>query len=211
MDTNKSQSTPILAEPSQGPWVFISGNSEDPNELELIVHPDSTSDQAGQSILHHLADWPVDEADKNVLQAYRDMLDALRALVKAEERDLYLGHEWKLAKGALARAEGRSLESYLGSSDDPNDNRFPNGFANWKETYFEIVAAITLDMESGRATDGVCAERAASQGRGGLWELAEELTKKFEVLHKGRIWDGEYYDALDSFLTEELGPVSKQQ
>ena len=43
-----------------------------------------------------------------------------------------------------------------------------------------------------------------AQGRGGLYELAKELTDKFENKYKGKEWDGEFFDTINEFLEEEL-------
>ncbi len=41
-------------------------------------------------------------------------------------------------------------------------------------------------------------------GHGGLYELAEFLTDKFELLNKGKTWDGNWFDEIESFLNAEL-------
>jgi hypothetical protein len=78
---------------------------------------------------------------------------------------------------------------------------FHNSFDNWHETHFEIVKAIVLTPEDAynKVTNTEC-----MKGTGGLYELAEELTNKFEELHKGREWDGEYFDTLEEFLEQEF-------
>lgn len=76
---------------------------------------------------------------------------------------------------------------------------FPNGFASWMETHYEIVAAFYCDPKSKRLE-----QLENHKGRGGLYELAEELTDKFEKLHEGWVWDGDYYDTLEEFLNIEL-------
>ena len=80
---------------------------------------------------------------------------------------------------------------------------FPNGFANWQETHFEIVQAITI-RHIGNHT-GVVSARHEAQGIGGLYELAEELTDKFELIYVGREWDGDFTDAVEDFVFDELG------
>lgn len=52
--------------------------------------------------------------------------------------------------------------------------------------------------------EGKVKRRYDAQGRGGVWELAEKLTDKFEKLNEDREWNGEYFDELEDFLTEEL-------
>jgi hypothetical protein len=86
---------------------------------------------------------------------------------------------------------------------DRSKKYLPNGFTNWIETHHQVVEAITLNLEKDRY-EGEVKRRYDAQGRGGIWELAEELTDKFEKLNKNREWDGEYFDELEDFLTEEL-------
>lgn len=84
---------------------------------------------------------------------------------------------------------------------------FPNGFSNWQETHFEISAAIGTLLQSEEFDPefkNVVTERYENNGRGGIYELAEELTDKFELDNKGRIWDGDYHEAIDSFIKTEL-------
>lgn len=85
------------------------------------------------------------------------------------------------------------------------DAAFPNGLDCWKETYYEVVDAITVEMVKDKPT-GTAMKREESQGRGGLWELADELTNKFERQNKGREWDGDFFDELEVFLEKELHP-----
>lgn len=100
----------------------------------------------------------------------------------------------------------KRLRSKLSNSKDTK--RFPNGFTSWYETHHEIVAHITRRtnrMLSGKnRMSGIIAERYDVQGTGGLYELAEELTDRFELINKGRQWDGEFFDELEEFLTNEL-------
>ena len=42
------------------------------------------------------------------------------------------------------------------------------------------------------------------QGAGGFYELAQELTDKFEMLNKDREWDGDFWDEIEQFLESEL-------
>jgi hypothetical protein len=76
---------------------------------------------------------------------------------------------------------------------------FPNGFQSWMETHYEVVAHITqlTDVEG-----SIPNKRMEEQGTGGLYELAEELTNQFEELHKGREWDGEFFDEVCRFLEQ---------
>lgn len=82
---------------------------------------------------------------------------------------------------------------------------FPNGFDSWHETHFEVVQAITIEHTKDEP-QGLVKERHEAQGHGGLYELAEELTSKFEELNKGREWDGEFFEEIEDFLSKTLFP-----
>ena len=80
---------------------------------------------------------------------------------------------------------------------------FPNGFENWYETFYEIVAEINFWMQ-GNSPPFKIKNIHNEYGICGLCELARELTDKFELLHKGREWDGEFFDEIEKFLETEL-------
>ncbi len=80
---------------------------------------------------------------------------------------------------------------------------FPNGFSCWKETHFEVVEAITLEIEKDKPR-GTVNERHEAQGMGGLYELAEELTTEFETIHKGHEWESDFFDEMDEFTRIRL-------
>lgn len=79
------------------------------------------------------------------------------------------------------------------------EKQFPNGFTSWMETHHEVVEHLTLlaYVENSKVW-----KRIEEQGRGGLYELAEELTDKFEAENKGKEWDGDYYEAIQDFLND---------
>ena len=78
--------------------------------------------------------------------------------------------------------------------------QFPNGFASWQETHYEIVEHLTLTLDK----EGSMAERVHNNmGIGGLYELAEDLTDEFEELNNGREWDGEFFDEIELFLNKK--------
>lgn len=83
------------------------------------------------------------------------------------------------------------------------EKQFSNGFTSWIETHHEVVKAITLRMADDEY-NGAARARAEAQGTGGLYELAEELTDKFEAANKGRQWDGEFFEEVEEFLNQEL-------
>lgn len=80
---------------------------------------------------------------------------------------------------------------------------FPNGFASWQETHFEVVAVIAVKLSKDVIPSSLAGLYFA-QGIGGMYELAEELTDKFEKLNKGREWDGEFADEIYEFVKKEL-------
>ena len=95
----------------------------------------------------------------------------------------------------------------------PNFSRmFPNGATEWKETHFEIVAAITRYTESpyfDEDEDNELCKRFREQGTGGLYELSDKWTTEFETKYKGTVWgeDLEYMDTLEEFLTTKFTAV----
>ena len=82
---------------------------------------------------------------------------------------------------------------------------FPNGFASWQETHYEVVQAITIELTADKRT-GLVAQRHEAQGHGGLYELAEELTDEFEALHFNEEWGENYYylETLEEWLNEQF-------
>ena len=94
------------------------------------------------------------------------------------------------------------LVSTLNSMCEYYSPKFPNGFASWRETHFEIVQVIT--MAALQDDSSVIKDMQMSQGCTGMYELAEALTNEFESLNKGRIWDGEFYDEVEDFAKKKL-------
>jgi hypothetical protein len=73
------------------------------------------------------------------------------------------------------------------------------------ETHFEIVQAITIEWLKDEPK-GKVKEKQEESGHGGLYELAKDLTDKFETLHENTEWGMElgYLETLENFLDEEL-------
>lgn len=76
-------------------------------------------------------------------------------------------------------------------------------FESWHETHFEIVQALIMALNK-RVETNMVKERHKEQGTGGMYELAQELTDKFESENMNREWDGEFFDEIDEFLQKEL-------
>ena len=84
------------------------------------------------------------------------------------------------------------------------EKSFPNGFASWMETHHEIVSAIAIDLNRCTPWSKRLLEISESQGTGGIYELAEELTDKFEKKYEGKEWDGDFFDVIEVFIDKEL-------
>ncbi len=84
---------------------------------------------------------------------------------------------------------------------------FPNGFTSWYETFYEIVSAIERERAHDMGSWSDLIRRVQDeQGTGGFYELAQDLTDKFEVLHQGVVWgeDAEFFDIIETFIEEEF-------
>lgn len=77
------------------------------------------------------------------------------------------------------------------------DKYFPNGFASWQETHYEVVSTMTFYLHN-------YPEIVIDGGTIRLYELAEEWTDKFEELNKNREWNGEFFEEIDDFISEKL-------
>ena len=83
---------------------------------------------------------------------------------------------------------------------------FPNGFASWQETHFEVVDYLvhSLTEEQEPEFKTMADKRQAEQGRNGLFALAVELTDEFENKYTGDPWiERDWYDAIEQFLKEK--------
>lgn len=77
------------------------------------------------------------------------------------------------------------------------------GFESYLETHYEMVQAITMEHIKDEP-QGVVKERHDAQGHGGLYELAEELTWKFERQNEIAQWDGDFFETIEQFVEHEL-------
>lgn len=71
------------------------------------------------------------------------------------------------------------------------------------ETHHEVVSAITLDLQQ-KFISPLIYNKQMEMGRGGLYELAEELTDEFEKMHEGYEWDGDFFDTIEEFLVDKF-------
>lgn len=81
---------------------------------------------------------------------------------------------------------------------------FLNGFDNWHETHFEIVSAITIELQKDKPCN-LITSILESVGHGGFYELAKQLTDEFESDNEGREWDGEYFETIQDFIELKFG------
>ena len=83
----------------------------------------------------------------------------------------------------------------------------PNGFVSYNETFFEVVNFISQswDDEKLEYDSKIIRDIQNNVGHGGLWELAQELTVKFEKFYKDEDWEeADYFETIDTFLEKEL-------
>ena len=81
------------------------------------------------------------------------------------------------------------------------EKQFPNGFASWQETHFEIVQAIASEYKKDEPR-GKVKEMLDTQGYCGLYELSQKLTDTFEWLFLGTEWGAEldWSDQINAFI-----------
>lgn len=80
---------------------------------------------------------------------------------------------------------------------------FPNGFESWAETHHEIVAAITVCINTESSLPWQVVQE---QGKGGLYTLGIELAHEFEREFEGRAWDGEFFDVIEEWIFKKFDP-----
>jgi hypothetical protein len=72
---------------------------------------------------------------------------------------------------------------------------------SWNETHFEVVSFITRELETYNGHSTV-RKVHQEQGRGGLYDLAQEWTDIFESKYGDVEWglELEYFEMLETFL-----------
>lgn len=144
------------------------------------------------------------------------ILEIDEKLFKKQRKDLdsvMCKTEMAIDEGTMTKAEAKSLEGLRNMLDvisdqladkDNNEKIFPNGFTSWMETHHEVTQAISIQLQQqeGKAYDVAC-----QRGTGGTYELAEELTDKFELKFKDFNWgesEMSFFEELEEFLNVEL-------
>lgn len=72
------------------------------------------------------------------------------------------------------------------------DNKLTLINDSWKETYFEVTRNLLYDSS------------LEDLSTGKMWELADEITDKFESEYKDYEWQGDYFDKIDNFVEKYL-------
>lgn len=78
--------------------------------------------------------------------------------------------------------------------------RAVKGLPSYLETYFEIVDQICIDKDS---ENTLAYNIAETKGRGGLYDLAEELTNEFEEIYHQYEFDGDFLDKIEEFIANK--------
>jgi hypothetical protein len=83
-----------------------------------------------------------------------------------------------------------------------------NGFRSWAETHHEIVTIINYQIDRDVKIFGqmprLLDEIISTEGTGGIYDLCFELTNEFEKIHEGKVWDGDWLDAVIEFIQEKI-------
>lgn len=82
---------------------------------------------------------------------------------------------------------------------------FPNGFESWQKTHFEVVEVLVYlrNLEEDKQPKGFseAIDQSASKE---LYNLALNLTNKYEEQTKGKIRKRNLYDEIEDFVWSEL-------
>jgi hypothetical protein len=82
---------------------------------------------------------------------------------------------------------------------------FPNGFESWHKTHFEVVEVLCYmrDLEAIEQPKNF-AEYVDRSATANLYQLALELTNKYEALSKIQKTDRTLFDAIEEFVWAEV-------
>lgn len=82
---------------------------------------------------------------------------------------------------------------------------FPNGFESWQKTHFEVVEVLCfmrdLEEEKQPKSFSELIDRTASEG---MYNLALQLTNKYEEQTKGKKREQSLFDEIESFVWTEV-------
>lgn len=162
------------------PWSFIEQYYPNYSSSDMIARADDLS-----KVIHEEEE---DQDDAYVM--LRDEFEGNRETVKEEYNRIHL----------------EIYEDAVEAFQEEEEKRFPNSFANWQETHFEVIDNLMLmvNKDENHKQPEQLSMILTMQGRHGLWELAKSLTDQFELKNKGRKWDGEFYDEIEEFVKEAI-------
>ena len=82
---------------------------------------------------------------------------------------------------------------------------FPNGFASWQKTHFEVVEVLCYmrNLEEGKTSKSF-EEMIDNSATDELYNLALELTNKFEAQTKDKPRERNLFDEIEDFVWEEV-------
>jgi len=84
---------------------------------------------------------------------------------------------------------------------------------SWIETHYEVVAQIESyrnrlaqlpQSKYSEFSPSMIVRVQEEYGTTGFWQLAEEMTDRFEKKNEGRYWDGEFFDEIEEFAWDYL-------
>ena len=133
-------------------------------------------------------------------------MNKIRVKLTKEQQDLLEMHDTKRYADDTVEYTLHARFVHTPNSDVfVQEMLFLNGFTSWYETFYEVVAKITYILHTDlRETCRILKDITNMRGRGGLYDLAYELTQNFENYYQGKVWDGDYFDTIDKFLEKEL-------
>lgn len=84
---------------------------------------------------------------------------------------------------------------------------FPSGFASWIETYHEITSFLDRNLYN---EDSTISKIFSKEGKRAIYNMAEDLTDKFEIEHQGYNWDmNDFQDCFDDFINKQKLIIKK--
>lgn len=81
-----------------------------------------------------------------------------------------------------------------------------NGITSYMETFQEIAMLVGDELGKNKTAE-VIIRRLAKEGRTGIYSLVTEWTNEFELANLDRVWDGEFFDEIDSFIEKKFNHV----
>ena len=82
---------------------------------------------------------------------------------------------------------------------------FPNGFESWQKTHFEVVEVLCYirDLEEGKAPKNF-EEFVDQSATDEMYNLALDLTNKYEAQTKGKKRERSLFDEIEDFVWSEV-------